>query len=332
MATTILNSTFYKPYNTGQYKRILNYYKNAPNGSVDWAYIAPSGTSNTNLGNVNAIAYNNGVAYTSPVGMISDNTLSGITFFVFNKNQLFKDITLLVGPNATDSASSYADGADSIYISTASTNQPIAFVSNTIVTGDTSTSPSSDNDLVVFGSDSSLDPTNNSPNSYPISVQDSAGNSLYQGTINYLTGGIDALQLTVKGNSVKTGNGADSLIFANVTASSRIGGDVAGDANVFDLGQGADFIYFANPAQIAGQNTINIGNPGGTPDAQSDTVIFNYNSQRGVGSDLTGLNGNTSFLVIQGFKDGQDRLYYNGQFYTQASAITTATSNRIKFS
>ena len=45
------------------------------------------------------------------------------------------------------------------------------------------------------------------------------------------------------------------------------------------------------------------------------------------------MNGTSTFITVEGFQDGQDRLYYNGVFYSTQQSVISASWNagRIRF-
>ncbi len=335
MATLTLSSTL----TTGQYVRTLPVYTTAPSpnyenknqNNVYNQYIAPNLTGAKNQ-TVNAMVLGAGDGFTDSVApntYISNNKTSGITFLVFNRVTNIKGVNLNVGPS--NGSGSTQDFGDSVYIETgdhstgnnASTivggvstlTKPVNFIGSTIITGD-ETSPTNDNDLVVFGSDQS---------------QDGQTYSISQGSFKATINGLQASSstpatqspLTLQSSTVQTGNGNDSLIFANTNPFTKIGGS-AGEGNLFDLGEGSDVVYFAAPNTIYGNNVINIGKKDGSVDGQADSLVFN-------GTNFTNLNGTTAYLQIKGFQNTKDSLFYNGVQYQDKTTISTATGNKIQF-
>ncbi len=326
MATLTLSSTL----TTGQYKRTLPVYTAATTG-VDNQFIAPNLTG-AKFQSVNAMVLGAGTGFTDsvvPGDYISNNKTSGITFLVFNRVTNIKGVNLNVGPS--NGSGSTQDYGDSVYVETgdhstgdiASTKvngvstltKPVNFINSKIITGD-ETSPTNDNDLVVFGSDQSKD-----GQTYSISQ------GSFKATINGLLASSSDVPnqspLTLQSSTVQTGNGSDSLIFANTNPFTKIGGSVA-EGNLFDLGEGADVVYFAAPNTIYGNNVINIGKKDGTADLEADSLVFN-------GTNFTNLNGTTTYLQIKGFQDTKDSLFYNNIQYQTKAAIITATGSKIQF-
>jgi len=261
----------------------------------------------------------------------SDNATSGITFIAFQRKSNgtpYDSISLNVGPNpgASGSTTANQDYGDSIYID--SGNRYTSAVRNsTLIAGNETSYQDSvayganavDNDIIFFGNEKSQDGS-----TYAISLTSTSGT--FATTIKYADGA-SSQSLAIENNFVYTGKDNDTLVFANAVAGSRIAN------NYFSTGTGADFVYFAQPSTIFGGNIINIGNENKTPDSSADTICFNRNAAGSVGSDLTNLNGTTTFLTIQGFQDGQDRLYYKGVFYSTQQSITSQSWNggRIRF-
>lgn len=319
MTTTFLNSNF----KTGQYQRRLQVLRDRPSSANPNQFIAPPGSSTTAapLTNVEAQVLGAGSGYTESVApgtYRSNNTTSGITFLVFNRVSNVNGVTLNVGPN--NGSGSTNDFGDSIYIetgdhSTNSTTKPLNFINSNIITGD-GTSPVNDNDLVVFGSDQSKDGQN-----YTFSV-----NGFTSTISGLLAPGKTQSPLNLQGSSVSTGNGNDTLIFANTVATSQIGGSAAGQGNTFSLGAQNDLVYFASPTQIRGQNVIDLG-------SGDDTLVFSGTAASG-SQVLSGLTGSgTSVLNIKGFNDAGDRIFFNGATYTSAqkASLTSVSGNKIIF-
>ena len=324
MPTFSLND--YSQFKTGQYSRSLQAYPNsakAPGYDPD-QYIADPGTpaKDAPLTKVDAMVLGTGKGWTpsvAPGDYVSDNTTSGITFLVFNRVETIDRVNVNVGPNGSGNR----DFGDSIYIESgdhanlvgpASVQaNPVKFTNSSIITGD-GTSPSDDNDLVVFGSDQSKD-----NQTYSFSA------SGYSGTINNLLApGSTQSALIIQGSSVSTGNGKDTLLFANTKAGSQIGGNSAGQGNTFSLGADDDLVYFASSGQISGQNVVDLG-------SGKDTLVFN-GSGPNVLSGLTGTG--TSVLTIKGFNESGDSIYFNGKAYsfTQQATLTADSGNKIVFS
>ncbi len=337
MTTTFLNSTF----KTGQYKRKLQVLRSRPSSSNPNQYIADPGSSTTAAPLTDVQAQVLGHTPTvRPGTYISNNTTSGITFLVFNRVNNVNGVTLNVGPS--NGSGSTRDFGDSIYIETGdhATNprtSPLNFVNSHIITGG-AISPVNDNDLVVFGSDQSKD-----GQTYSFSVngadddsEDDSDDDLllddddtadFSSTINgLLAPGSRQSPLTLLGSSVTTGNGNDTLIFANTVATSQIGGSGSGQGNTFSLGAQNDLVYFASSTQIRAQNVIDLG-------TGDDTVVFNGTAANGsqVLSGLTG--GGSSVLNIKGFNDAGDRIFFNGATYTSAqkASLTSDSGNKIIF-
>ena len=315
MTTTFLNSTF----KTGQYKRKLQVQRSRPSSSNPNQYIADPGSSTTAapLTDVQAQVLGHTPTVT-PGTYISNNTTSGITFLVFNRVNNVNGVTLNVGPS--NGSGSTRDFGDSIYIetgdhSTDPRTSPLSFVNSNIITGGT-ISPVDDNDLVVFGSDQSKD-----GQTYTFSVNG------FSRTINGLQApGSRQSPLNLQGSSVTTGNGNDTLIFANTVATSQIGGSGSGQGNTFSLGAQNDLVYFASSNQIRAQNVIDLG-------IGDDTVVFNGTAANG-SQVLSGLTGSgSSVLNIKGFNDAGDRIFFNGATYTSAqkASLTGDSGNKIIF-
>jgi hypothetical protein len=333
MTTTFLNSTF----KTGQYKRKLPVFRNRPSSSNPNQYIADPGSPATavSLTDVQAQVLGAGSGYTdsvTPGTYISNNATSGITFLVFNRVTNIRGVTLNVGPN--NGSTSTRDFGDSIYIETGdhSTNSrttPLNFINSNIVTG-TASSPINDNDLVVFGSDQSKD-----GQTYTFAVgaatpatPTTPAQPAPTVTINgLLAPGSTQSPMNLQGSSVTTGNGNDTLIFANTVASSQIGGTAPGQGNTFTLGAQNDLVYFASPSQIRAQNVIDLG-------TGDDTLVFNRTATSG-SQLLSGLTGTgSSVLNVRGFNEANDRIFFNGVAYnpTQKATITSVSGNKIIFS
>ena len=316
MATLTLSSTL----TTGQYKRSLPVYNKAPSSTVYNQYIAPDLTGATNR-TVNAMVLGAGTGFTDsvvPGDYISNNNTSGITFLVFNRVTNIKGVNLNVGPG--NGSGSNQDLGDSIYVETGdhSTGNPstsVNFINSKIITGD-ETSPLNDKDLVVFGSNQSK-----IGQTYLISQ------GSFKATINGLLVSAEdppnQSPLTLQASTVQTGNGDDTLLFANTNASTVIGGD-SSQGNLFDLGEGADVVYFAAPNTIYGNNVINIGKKDGTVDGQADSLVVN-------GTNFANVNGTTTYLTVKGFENTKDSLFYNSIQYQDKATISTVTGNKIQF-
>ena len=316
MATLTLSSTVV----TGQYVRTLPVYTTASSSTVYNQYIAPNLTGAKNQ-TVNAMVLGAGSGFTDsvvPGDYVSNNKTSGITFLVFNRVTNIKGVNLNVGPS--NGSGSSQDYGDSVYVetgdhSTNDTTKSVNFINSQIITGD-ETSPTTDNDLVFFGSDQSKD-----GQTYLISQ------GSFKATINGVLASsatpTSQSPLTLQSSTVRTGNGNDSLIFANTNASTKIGG-TALEGNLFDLGEGADVVYFAAPNTIYGNNVINIGKKDGTVDLDADSLVFN-------GTNFTNLNGTTTYLTVKGFENSKDSLFYNGVQYQDKATISSVTSSKIQF-
>ena len=161
-----------------------------------------------------------GSGFTDPVApgdYISNNKTSGITFLIFNRVTNIKGVNLNVGPS-NDSGSSQ-DFGDSIYIetgdhSTGNPLTPVNFINSKIITGN-EMSPVNDNDLVVFGSDQAKD-----GQTYLINQ------GTFKATINGLLASssdtANQSPLILQSSTVQTGNGNDTLIFANTNTATKL--------------------------------------------------------------------------------------------------------------
>ena len=322
--TTYLNSSSTQTGTTGTFKRTLK--ANAPGTANPNQYIQPpqgtgSSTQVSGMWLIDSLVVPGAT-------FLSSNSTSGITFIALQRANSgtsgYDSITLNVGPNASGNL----DYGDSLYINSGSRKIPSVIGSTIIAGNETSSQPIAgafDTDLVFFGAESSLDTS-----SYPIALKSSSGQTLIGGTVNNVStpSSFSNSPLTIQGSKVYTGKDSDTLVFANLSTSSRI------QNNIFDVGTGADFIYFAQPSTVYGGNVVNLGNTNGTPDTSSDTLCFNYYTvgTTVTGSPLSRLNGTTDFLTIRGF-DNNDRLFYGGVLYTSQSAVVAAGWNqgRIRF-
>jgi hypothetical protein len=317
-STLTLNSTNTQA--TGQYKRSLKV--SGGTSTTNNNYIQP-GTGNTS---VNGMWIQDSLVVEG-AAFQSDNTNSGITFIALQRltgGRAYNKITLNVGANSTGTN----DKNDSIYID--SGNHQISGVTNsTIITGNEQVTADStaaqDGDLIFFGAEKSLDTS-----SYPIALKSSTGQVLISGTVGNAEVPTSPFALSITGDTIQMGKGNDSLIFGNTNASSVIGGTTSDMGNIFDVGTGADFIYFASPSTISGNNVLNIGNTDGTADNDSDSICLNYLK---VNNTVTGTNlGANSAILVRGFKDSQDKFYYNGVVYDKKADISSITGNKITFS
>ena len=318
MATLTLTSTV----TTAQYARTLPVYTTATSPTVYNQYIAPdlNGAKSQTV-KAMVLGAGSGSGFTDsvvPGDYISNNKTSGITFLVFNRVTNIKGVNLNVGPS-NDSGSSQ-DFSDSIYIetgdhSTGNPLTPVNFINSKIITGN-EMSPVNDNDLVVFGSDQAKD-----GQTYLINQ------GTFKATINGLLASssdtANQSPLILQSSTIQTGNGNDTLIFANTNTATKIGG-ASLEGNIFDLGEGADVVYFAAPSTIYGNNVINIGTTKGAIDGQADSLVFN-------GTNFANLDGKSTYLTIRGFQNAKDSLFYNGTQYQDKATISSTTSNKIQF-
>ena len=320
-----LNSSLNSFY-TAHYQRKLDVFKNRPSESNPNEYIAESSSNASNIDD-SAFILGGGSgknAQTVASGTyISDNTKSGITFLAFNRAQTVNKVNLDVsGDNGSGSTQ---DFGDSIFYDTdrakstnsTSSSAQTTFIGSSITTGTANSLTTNDKDLVFFGSDYSTTSTDTSPKFYEAGW---TGKSVK--IQNVLAPSSSQAALIVQGSAVNTGNDDDTLVFANTNSNTKIGGTGSGEGNIFSMGQGKDYVYFAAPDTIYAQNVIDLGS-----DTDADTLTLN-------GNTLKNLNGTTQWLTVKNFVNNTDKLVFNNTVYNTQSAIqgVSAIGQRIRFS
>ncbi len=325
MPTLTLSSTL----QTGQYVRTLPVYTNTPPALYN-QYIAPSAAGSNNK-SVNAMVLGAGSGSTDsvvPGDYISNNNTSGITFLVFNRVTNIKGVNLNVGPG--NGSGSTQDLGDSIFVetgdhSTFNANVPVQFNKSSIITGDDVLSPTNDNDLIVFGSDQSKD-----GQSYTFTQKNSSNSSLsfsakIDGFFAPTQSGSLQTPINITDSTVSSGNGSDTLIFANTITTSTITG------NTLNMGLGSDLIIFSTPGQTFSNNFIDLGT-----DSDADSIVLggtftSTGNGTATGTNTlmnNGSNGNPT-ITVKNF-NSQDKIYYNGTLYTNSSPDKAALASATK--